>query len=298
MGTFAPATADFKLTVELANLGQALNVAMQITRRTGDEVPELTALMPELLGGLKERIIESFESSNIRTSGRLAKVIRQAEEECDPANPFFGTLVIKSAAAKALEFGTRPFDMKPGLLSGPKARTSKDGGRYNIIRFQHGTESTATTGTGLTGGDYKPRMPPEIKKAAEAAGGKPIAAAAPWGMRSSTNIERLLKTDKAAWKRLTGERMYRGMGAVQHGYTWKASPWAGLRKESTGHQTSYATYRAVSDKSDPYSWIHPGIDAKYFIRNAIMEFQQEAAMMTSMAISNFFTRITEQYGNA
>lgn len=292
------AQGNFDLIVELGVLKSAVNLAMGITRKTGEDVPEITELMPAMLDRLRGHIIESLGQSGIKSSGAIFEAVQNAETEYDPTSPFIGTLVIKGAAVRALEFGSNPFDMKPGLLAGPKARTAKDGDRYNIIRFQHGTGSTASTGTGLTGGAYKPQMPTEVKRAAQAAGGKSISPITPWGQRSSLNIERLAKANKAQWKAAVGQRLYRGMGLIEKGYTWKSSPFAGLRREGEPGHRSYATYRAVSDKSGPYSWIHPGITALHFIKNALNGFKPEAVMMTSMAISAFFNRIMEQYGNA
>jgi len=292
------AQGNLDLIVELGALKSAVNLGMQIVRRTGEDVPEITELMPAMLDRLRGHIIESLGQSGIKSSGTVIEAIQNAETEYDPAEPFIGYLIIKGAAVRALEFGSNPFDMKPGLLAGPKARTAKDGGRYNIIRFRHGTESTAGTGTGLTGGAYTPRMPTEIKRAAQGADGSSISPMTPWGQRSSLNIQRLARANKAQWKAATGQKIYRGLGTIAKGYTWKSSPWAGLRREGEGHHASYATYRAVSDKSDPYSWIHPGTTGKHFIHRALDAFRPEAAMMTSMAISAFFTRITDQYGGS
>ena len=43
--------------------------------------------------------------------------------------------------AEQLENGTGPWDMKPMLLNGPKARMGKNG-KYNIIPFRHGTSGS------------------------------------------------------------------------------------------------------------------------------------------------------------
>ena len=39
--------------------------------------------------------------------------------------------------ARAVEGGTRAWDMKPGLTHGPKSRVGRHGSRYTIIPFQH-----------------------------------------------------------------------------------------------------------------------------------------------------------------
>lgn len=48
-------------------------------------------------------------------------------------------IYLKGWLPLALERGISRFDMKPGLLAGPKARLSKSGARYNVIPIQIGT---------------------------------------------------------------------------------------------------------------------------------------------------------------
>lgn len=62
-------------------------------------------------------------------------------------------------------------------------------------------------------------------------------------------------------------------------YTWKASPFAGVAKvrrypgelptAPTGRMGIYMTFRRVSKKSDPNSWVHPGFKQKNFMEQAV-----------------------------
>ena len=50
---------------------------------------------------------------------------------------FSAEVVSDSMVGKSLQEGSPQKDMKPDLVGGPKARTSEDGERYNIIPFRH-----------------------------------------------------------------------------------------------------------------------------------------------------------------
>jgi len=54
-----------------------------------------------------------------------------------------------------VENGIKSFDMKPGLLNSPKAKTSKKGIRYMIVPFQYG----------IPGTQHIKNMPPEVYSA-------------------------------------------------------------------------------------------------------------------------------------
>jgi hypothetical protein len=136
----------------------------------------------------------------------------------------------------ALEEGTGPYDLKRGLLRSPKARRDAQGRPYIAVPFTHATpmakinpmpapiyrlaKSLETGGPGL-------QLPKRLEG---------------WGLRSR------LSPNKRKWGP----------------YTWKFSPYEGMIKtrglpEAHKMQRSaYMTFRTVSTKSDPDSWIHPG----------------------------------------
>lgn len=167
-----------------------------------------------------------------------------------------------------IENGKAPFDMKPGLLAGPNAKTGKTG-RYNTVPFRHGTPGT--TGkrvgqpmpiTGLTpAGRPKSMVYTEAKK-----------------LKASTETA----VGTTAWGGRTGD--FGGLGIrtqlpVKKGrpgpYTWKSSPYSNMVKVaktySKATQNQFLTFRRVSDNSDPASWWHPGIKARRFV-NQVHEY--------------------------
>jgi hypothetical protein len=145
-------------------------------------------------------------------------------------------------AAMDLEQGKGAWDMKPGLLNGPKARVTKKGKKFNIIPFRHRTTSGATGNQHFSG-----VMPKDIHQAAK-----------------------MLKQGQ----RLTGtERKYPALNKVftkPDGtigrYHHKSGIYEGMKKSGGKGQGSYQTFRIVSEDSDPNSWWHPGFSAHHVAR--------------------------------
>lgn len=173
----------------------------------------------------------------------------------------------------AIENGLPPFDMKPGLLSGPNAKWSKfttasgrSGGMtssvYNTVPFRHGTPGTSGKNVGAP-------MPTTHLTPK----GKPASVVYDAAKKLAASKE--LPSGKTAWGGKTGD--FGGMGKrtmlpVAGGrpgaYTWKHSPYEGIYKiaktyaKATQHQ--YISFRRVSSNSDPNAFWHPGIKARHF----------------------------------
>ena len=49
------------------------------------------------------------------------------------------------------------------------------------------------------------------------------------------------------------------------------------------------TFRRVSDKSDPNSWIHPGFDARKFMDKALD--QTQIPQVVDMVLDNFLSQL-------
>lgn len=143
--------------------------------------------------------------------------------------------------AEQLENGTGPWDMKPMLLNGPKARMGKNG-KYNIIPFRHSVPSSSASSS----------MPQQVYKQARELkatirqgnamkwGGRLPAQGAPGANRTTGHPH---KHDK-----------YEGMARIEKTYA-KAT------------QSQYMTFRVVSEHSAPGSWIHPGYPAHHIARS-------------------------------
>lgn len=145
-----------------------------------------------------------------------------------------------SKVHKYIEDGHGAIDLKPGMLAGKKSRESKSGGRYNIIPFRH-KASEVRERLGMF--DVGVRFLNFIK-----------------GMRKSPGTKTRVPIPAGEGKR---SKLVNTLIAGAKPYTWKAGALDGLVRidQSTGLAKSgaYMTFRVVSSKSDPSSWIVPPV---------------------------------------
>jgi hypothetical protein len=174
---------------------------------------------------------------------------------------FAGAVISTYPRAMMIEEGYASFDMKPGLLNGPKSRPKKDGGRYNIVPFRYLLPNKQYRNR------HFPTMPVSIARLVTAKSFAPSIQDQPggkvqWGSR--------LELPAGEYPGAIKNPFYTAAEAERRGkenpmtdvYAWKSSPFAGMvRIQKTYEQRKqsiYLTFRTVSDQSDPNSWIHPG----------------------------------------
>lgn len=176
-------------------------------------------------------------------------------------------VIATAKIAEQLEKGSGPWDMKPMLLGGPKARMGKHG-RYNIIPFRHGTSQASGSNSNF------PTMPKDVYQQARQ-------------LKASLRAGK-----KTAWGgRTTGTEAAHpaGRNATTH-EPHKAGKYEGMvRVEKTyakATQSKYLTFRVVSDNSPAGSWIHKGYPAHRiaeavttYCRPAIEKMVTEAAQL-------------------
>ena len=142
----------------LANIQQAVADATRFIQATWQQ----TVMGAMRLPGVPE----------IRANVNLRKIYADSiilGQQLNTPTAIRGIVLATSSVASDLENGKGPWDMKPGLLGGPKARVSKNGTRYNIIPFRHAVPGgTSNTAVGRT-------MPQSIyKKARELRAGQQL----------------------------------------------------------------------------------------------------------------------------
>jgi hypothetical protein len=180
-------------------------------------------------------------------SGRLAK-----DAYHDRRALLTWTIGNSADYAKAVEDGAPAFDMKQNLPTAPRARRAKDGHLYLIIPFRHGVVGTSRLKA----------MPRSVYALA-----KVMAHSRSLGSPST---------------RLSGT----GWTVPKFNYQWqgrvskKALVGAGLGDDSvrryqgmvrmggTG-QTTYLTFRVMSEKSKPGSWVRPATPAMAPLQTAL-----------------------------
>ena len=169
-----------------------------------------------------------------------------------------------SVANQYIEKGHGEIDLKPGLLSGKKARISKSGHPFNIVHFRHGMPNTLPSNNPMPATIYS-LMQKESRKADQ---------------QRKQSMSKVAAQGKNTYgvKVPQGTQLGRRTQLYSQ-YTWKSGKYAGMVKmqTSTGKAKSskYITFRMVSSRSDPRSWIVPpleGIPIRQRVVETVKEF--------------------------
>lgn len=157
-----------------------------------------------------------------------------------------GTVTLHGELPNKMESGSPAYDMKEMLLNGPNAEVGKNG-RYNTVRFEHGTPSASKS-------KFANVMSKEI-----------------YGKAKRLNPGQKLKIEGTGKSKLfrdpkSGVIMhYKHKSVVEHDMT--------REKIQGSRRYSYSTFRRVSEgASDPNSWWHPGFEALNLAEKAFDKF--------------------------
>lgn len=174
-----------------------------------------------------------------------------------------GSVVLVGEHNNAIEEGFDAFDMKPGLLAGPNAKITKDGGKYNVVPFSIGTPGSLEEN--FNGGIMPKEVHDVVKKLPT---DRPI----PGGGRASQPLRHEQIPQQFRQPQVKAVKLPQGRGFAE--YQHKSSIYEGIRKaqDPVTKQNRYQSFRAVSTKSDPLSWMHPGVEAKNIANKALEHF--------------------------
>lgn len=157
------------------------------------------------------------------------------------------SIILRGKFPNMLEFGISSFDMKVGFANSKKSKRSKDGGWFLTIPFRMavpGAEGESEVFSGV--------LPRDVYKAVR---------------KSARSGKKVLSKEDipAAFSQL-------GSNSTT-GYKHKHSIYEGLQRTTKFYeettQGQYNTFRRVSSKSDPNSWIHKGLKEHAFAEKAI-----------------------------
>lgn len=196
----------------------------------------------------------TYSGGTFRVQSVTGEYVRSIQDGLRFPEDLTGEVFTTSPHSSVVEDGIKAFDMKPGLLSSPKAKTNKDGGKYITVPYRHGTPGTV----GM------PAMPLNIYNQMNKLGFS----------RRNNALKAFFTGRKYTWngrlkEESQGQRSHFGshQGA---GYTWKSGQFDGMVRMGKRGHTQYLTFRRVSENSDPRSWQHPGVKPRP-IREAVVE---------------------------
>jgi hypothetical protein len=231
----------------MQNLTQALDAAEQFVLNTWQMV-----VQGRLPGGCPQLRFDTIEQrqkyiDSIKSAGNL---------DVPEANFFERRVIATSPIAQDTELGKGPWDMKHMLLNGPKARMSLDGTIYNIIPFRHGVPG------GKTGANanFKP-MPKDVYAAAKAL--VPTISVGVHTLKWGADLNRFDHKKLFEKYRPVGEFRERGgIGMPKHSHSIYEGMYKMQANYGKGAQSTYMTFRTVSEKSPEWKWWHPGRQAQ------------------------------------
>lgn len=171
----------------------------------------------------------------------------------------------KSKLARMIEGGASSFDMKIGFAKSGKIKYNKKGEWYINIPFRHATPD-AVGESEL----FSSKIPREIYNISKRNQGSPV------------TFEQLPKEFQKLKSNPTT------------GYVHKAPIFQGLVRKEVGatpaeKRGQYMTFRRVSQKSDPDSWIHKGIKAHNFLKRTLDEI--DIPTLVNNVTNNFLTNL-------
>lgn len=183
-----------------------------------------------------------------------------------------GAVMLTGWLPNAIESGITAFDMKNGMLNGPKAKIGSKGQKYNIIPFRVGVPTTIGDSSQFT--DTMP---------------EPVHSVVKVQPTQSNNKSSPLKLEQlpTAYQEKEVRQAPKVIPRKWEDYKHKSARYEGVQKitDSVTGQNRYMKFRVVSENSDPDSWIHGGIDAHNLAEAALSNI--DIPNEVGLAIDNF-----------
>ena len=220
-----------------------INVYLKI-QNAHEVVGSITPTMQRALDGLVQNIAQATYNMGIQyAESKLDTTRLQYTSNLHLEKVTKSTHMIRlDPSANHLDEGYKAFDMKPGLLNGPKAKITKKGIKINTVPFRIGAQVAKTVSQ--YGRSALPRDFVQLwgKDYAKALSG------------SNINLSKIQRdpTGKPLQGKVGTVGRNKNVHPLLHGMT--------KYQKSYGKttQSQYMTFRAVSSNSKPDSWQHPG----------------------------------------
>lgn len=246
------------LTVDTSRISEAYFMSDEQVRSMLDYVVKETAAR-FAVAWEKEAINSLLTSKQIYVRSILV----------DDDGPARATVRLAGVVPNMVETGASGFDIKDGLLNGPNAKISSTGSRYNVVPFSFGAPGSLEEN--FNGGILPSEVYDVIKN-------KPQNVSVKGGGAKTKGLQ-LEEIPKPF-----DEKQVKTISSPEAGtfrqYQHKTSIYEGVSrvKDSVTKQNRYQSFRAVSDNSDPDSWMHPGIEARNLSDKAMDNFNVESEL--------------------
>lgn len=244
---------------------EALTKDLQLTKEDLDQVRQLTvkAYVTEVYDETVNLAIDKLNSARNEYVSAL---------RINKVNDYTYELILdgKNALANMVENGASSFDMKIGFSKSPKKKPTKSGGWYLTIPMLFRTPS-ANPRSGVPGALLPRKIYDLIRNSPST--------------KRETEDETISTLSNSAIPNRYQPGQLASLNRAADAYIPKSSIYAGLvrtQDKETG-QSNYNTFRRVSDKSDPKSWIHPGIPAYNLMDQAMTNVDQLDIAETALA---------------
>lgn len=189
------------------------------------------------LPGMSKAIGNTGEKAFLGLQGDVVEVIGGGIFTGIPLQAIITMMQVGIEEAERIQDGYSPFDMKPGFLKSPKAKSGKKG-KYFIIPFRHMTPKTS--------GKL----------------GRPMLTSVHQAVKGGESFE-----DQTGTKEDPSD-----FGLVNsRGYEWQNGALAGMTniKDPGKRHSTFQTFRVISENSDPNSWWHPGVDSNDVVGSVV-----------------------------
>jgi hypothetical protein len=179
--------------------------------------------------------------------------------------PQFKTTVDGKDLGVLLEHGYEPFDMKERFLKGANQK---------VVHFEHGTPGTGHQ-MELPNNIYNVALKHNMfaqysltAKREPALFGKVMGGLQRGYLNPSTYADANNPRKVKNYTILAGNRISPTKSSMSVNYAWKSRQFAGL-KSNPGRPGTFSTFRTISQKSPPDSWINPGQVPKNIFKNMV-----------------------------
>jgi len=217
-------------------------------------IAETEGLMENVVKELTASMVHLWDAEAKNTLSSTRQEYRSSLTVVDKGR-FEGMVILRGQLANMIENGAGAFDMKPGFMGSPFAKSTEGGGWYFTIPFRFATPGAL--GESSVFSDILPESIYNVLKT------KPPGGRIEEGDIDIPDALRVPKTRKMI---VTKSRVFEE-------YKAKTSTYVGIGRSDKTYakttQSTFTSFRRVSDKSDPNAWIHRGIKARNLAEKAL-----------------------------